>query len=165
MDIVIKLMADGLIVPIVVVAAYALLFRVASTDRYDVYMRIFMAGITAYILAKFAGSIWQPEQLRPFEQLGVDPGASYLNNPGFPSDHALFAAFLTVAVAFATRSRGLTITMALLTIGMCVGRVLALVHTPLDIAGALVIAAIGAAWYIGYDKKHAANPIAKRAKK
>jgi membrane-associated phospholipid phosphatase len=107
-----------------------------------------MAGLTAYLLAKLVASIYQPVGERPFQILGVAPDASYLNNPGFPSDHALFTIFLTLAVWFETRRKWLTIILAVLTLGVCIGRVLALVHTPLDIVGGLVIASIGALWYL-----------------
>ena len=147
MHMVTKLLADGLMIPIVLLAAYALLWRVPKQLRYDRYTRILMAGITSYLLAKFAGALWQPEKLRPFEQLGVTAGASYLNNPGFPSDHALFAGFLTLAVWYGTRSRKLTAIMVALTLAVCFGRVIALVHTPLDVVGGLIVAILGAVWY------------------
>lgn len=165
MDIVIRFLADGLVVIIALVAAFILLVRVKAKNRYDIYTHVFMAGITSYVLAKFIGSLWQPEQLRPFEQLGLNPGAAYLNNPGFPSDHALLAFFLVFAVWYAVRDRKLTAVLAMLAILMCVGRVLALVHTPLDIAGSLVIAAIGALWYTAYAKKPLHTHIANHAKK
>lgn len=148
MDILIRLMADGLMLPIVMLAGYGLLFRVDSRERYDCYTRIFMAGITSYWLAKIIGALWQPATLRPFEILGGVAGASYLDNPGFPSDHALFAVFLAIAIWYATKNRVLTGVMVALTALMCVGRVLALVHTPLDIAGGVVVALLGALWYI-----------------
>ena len=153
MSTIISLAADGLMAPIVLVAAYALLIKIPKKGLYDKYTRILMAGVTTYLLAKLIGKLWQPEHLRPFEQMGVDPGASYLNNPGFPSDHALFATFLTLAVWYGTRNRALTIIMAVLTLAVCVGRVLALVHTPLDIAGGIAVAALGAFWYVLHLKK------------
>lgn len=107
-----------------------------------------MAGLTAYLIAKLVGSIYQPAYERPFEILGMQAGASYLNNPGFPSDHALFTAFLTLAVWFETRWKRMAVFLAILTLLMCTGRVLALVHTPLDIIGGLAIAAIGSLWYM-----------------
>lgn len=152
-------------IPLFLLAMYGLFFRVPGHDKYDRYSRIFMAGITSYFVAKLLGSIWQPEQLRPFEQLGVDPGAAYLNNPGFPSDHALFAAFLTLAVWYGTRNRTLTVIMVVLTILVCVGRVLALVHTPLDVVGGLLVAGVGALWYKKYAKKRLQTHLAKHAKK
>lgn len=165
MQTLIKLLADGLMIPLFLLAMYGLFFRVPGRDKYDRYSRIFMAGITSYFAAKLLGSAWQPEQLRPFEQLGVDPGAAYLNNPGFPSDHALFAAFLTLAVWYGTRNRILTVIMVVLTILVCVGRVLALVHTPLDVVGGLLVAGVGALWYKNYAKKTIATHLAKHAKK
>lgn len=165
MDTTIRLLADGLIIVIALVGIGALLLKVKGPERYDAYTRIFMAGITSYVLAKFIGSVWQPEQLRPFEKLGLDPGAAYLNNPGFPSDHALLAFFIVFAVWFATRNRLLTIVLAAMAVVMCIGRVLALVHTPLDVTGSLVIAAIGALWYFANGKNTSHTHIAKNAKK
>lgn len=164
-DIIVKILADWLLIPIILISLYALFFRVDATHKYDRYTRVFMAGVTSYLLAKFIGSAWRPEQLRPFEKLGVDPGAAYLNNPGFPSDHALLGFFLTLAVWFCTRSRKLTIVIAVLTVLMCLGRVLALVHTPLDIAGAFVISVVSILWYKDYAKTRLRRFIGKHAKR
>lgn len=144
----IKLLADGAILPIIALAGYALLFLVPKGHRFEAYVRILMAGLTAYLIAKLLASVYQPSGERPFQVLGVAPDASYLNNPGFPSDHALFTAFLTLAVWFETKRKGIAITLAVLTICVCVGRVLALVHTPLDVIGGLVVASVGALWYL-----------------
>lgn len=143
----IRLFADGAVIPIVLIAGYALLFKVPNEGRFQVYARVLMAGLTAYLIAKLIGSIYQPAYERPFEILGVQAGASYLNNPGFPSDHALFTSFLTLAVWFETRWKAGAITMVVLTFLVCAGRVLALVHTPLDVMGGIIIAAVGALWY------------------
>ena len=165
METVIKLLADGLMLPIVLLAAYALLYKVPSVRRYDTYTRIFMAGLTSYMLAKFVGALWQPEKLRPFEELGIKAGAAYLNNPGFPSDHTLFAGFLTIAVWYATRSRWLTLTLAFLTVLVAAGRVLAHVHTVLDVTGGVVFAVLCIIWYTGMTKKSFQTFMARRAKR
>lgn len=144
----IKLVADGTIIPIVAIAAYALLLKIPKGNRFESYSRILMAGLTAYLLAKLLGSIYQPSGERPFAILGVAPGALYLNNAGFPSDHALFSVFLTLAVWFEAKQRRLAVLLGVLTVCMSVGRVLALVHTPLDILGGFAIASIGALWYL-----------------
>lgn len=149
----IKLIADGAILPIIVLAGYALLFLIPRGSRFQAYSRILMAGLTAYLLAKLLGAVYQPATERPFEILGVAAGASYLNNPGFPSDHALFTTFLTLAVWFETKRKGIAITLAILTLAVCVGRVLALVHTPLDVTGGILVASVGALWYLQRDKK------------
>src|SRR6476469_8424069 len=101
----IKLLADGLIVPVVLLAGYALLFRIPPGRRYEAYSRIIVVGLTSFLFAKLAGAVFQPEILRPFELLGAPAGASFLHNPGFPSDHVLFTAFLSLAVWFESRQR------------------------------------------------------------
>lgn len=165
METVIKLLADGLMLPIAVLAVYALLTKVPHAHRYDIYTRVFMAGLSSYMIAKFVGALWQPEKLRPFEQLGIKAGAAYLNNPGFPSDHTLFAGFLTIAVWYATRSRWITFTMIALTVLVAAGRVLAHVHTLLDVTGGIVFALMGAIWYVGFTKRSFHTFIARRAKR
>lgn len=162
-QVIIKLFADGAIIPVVLIAGYALLFLVPKGHRFESYARVIMAGLTAYLVAKLLASVYQPIGERPFQILGVKPDALYLNNPGFPSDHALFTTFLTLAVWFETRRKTLTIILAILTLSICVGRVLALVHTPLDIIGGIVVASVGALWYL--QPKYAAISNGKKDKK
>lgn len=147
MEIATKLIADGIVVAIAVVSIYMLVFRIDRRNWYRTYCYIVMAGLSSYALAKFAALWYQPETLRPFEKLGVEAGAAYLNNPGFPSDHALFAMVLTLAVWYGTRHRVVTGVLFAMTCIMAAGRVAALVHTPLDVIGGIVIACIGALWY------------------
>lgn len=150
MEWLVRLAADGLMIPIIGIALYALIVlapRQPVRMRYDRYTRVFMAGLMSYWCAKVIGALWQPEVLRPFERLGSEAGALYLNNPGFPSDHALFAMFLTIAVWYVTRRRWLSLVLLVMTIIVCIGRVIALVHTPLDVVGGVTIAGIGAIWY------------------
>jgi undecaprenyl-diphosphatase len=164
-QLIVKLFADGAIIPIILIAGYALIFLVPKNHRFESYARILMAGLTAYLLAKLLASVYQPSGERPFQLLGVSAGASYLNNPGFPSDHALFTAFLTLAVWFETRRKGLAITLAVLTLLVCVGRVLALVHTPFDVIGGLVVASVGALWYLQRSDKVATTNSGEKHKK
>ncbi len=160
-----KVIADGTIIPIVLIAGYALLVLVPKKGRFEIYARIVVAGMTTYLLAKLLASVYQPMGERPFELLGAAPGAFYLNNPGFPSDHALFASFLTFSVWYVTRRRDLTVILAILTIAMCVGRVMALVHTPLDILGGIAVAAVGSLWLAQADLlKLSHQPLAKKTK-
>lgn len=112
-----------------------------------------MAGLTALLCAKLVGSFWQPDAARPFVEMGVQAKASYLDNAGFPSDHTLFAFAIAFAVWFETRKKAIASVLFLLAFLVGVGRVLALVHTPLDIAGGVLFAALGALWYFnGRDK-------------
>lgn len=107
-----------------------------------------MAGLTTYLLAKLLGTLYQPELERPFELMGVAPGAAYLDNPGFPSDHALFVMSIALAVWFETKQKLVTAVLAVFVVLVCIGRVLALVHTPLDIIGGIAVSLVGAAWYL-----------------
>lgn len=147
-EIIVKLIADGAVIPVVLIGTWALLFKIPNGHRYKAYCRIVMAGLTAYLLAKLIGSVYQPELQRPFELMGVSPGASYLNNPGFPSDHVLFCTAITLAVWFETRHKLLSGVLVGLTLLVALGRILALVHSPLDVVGGVVIAVLGAFWYL-----------------
>ncbi len=153
LEFLIRLIADAAVIPVVLIGAWALLFKIPKDHRFEAYSRVLMAGLTAYMLAKFIGTIYQPAELRPFELLGVDPGAAYLNNPGFPSDHALFVTAIACAVWFETRMKKVSVALALLVLLICVGRVLALVHTPLDVIGGVAIALVGALWYSNVPRK------------
>jgi len=148
LDLIIHIIADAFVIPVILIGAFVLLFKIPKGGRFEAYSRILMAGLTSYLIAKFIASVYQPSFERPFEILGVAPGALYLNNPGFPSDHALFVTAITAAVWFETRMKKTTILLATLVVLICVGRVLALVHTPLDVIAGVVIGLVGAVWYL-----------------
>lgn len=152
MDTFVQLIADGAVFPVILVGTYALLFKLSSNDRYGAYCRILMAGLTTYLLAKLLGTLYQPEIERPFQALGVSPGAAYLDNPGFPSDHSLFVMAILLAVWFETRNKVLTAIVAAFAVLVFVGRVLALVHTPLDVIGGIAVAMVGAGWYLAAQR-------------
>lgn len=171
LDVFIRIIADAAVVPVVLIGAGVLIFKVPKGKRFEVYARVLMAGLTSYLLAKFVATLYQPASLRPFELLGVEPGASYLDNPGFPSDHALFVFAITCAVWFGTRMKKTSLLLLGLSLLVCIGRVLALVHTPLDVVGGVVIALVGAMWYSnlpskeeehGDGKSHSRKPATRR---
>jgi len=147
-DFLIRLLADGIMVPIVLIAIYVLVFKIKNNKRIESYSRILVAGLTAYLLAKLIAVIFQPAIERPFEALGTTAGASFLSNPGFPSDHMLFATAILCAVWFETRNKNISLVLAILTILVGVGRVLALVHTPIDVIGGVLIALFSSVWYL-----------------
>jgi len=147
-DFLIRIAADGMMIPIILIGAYALIFKIPKGKRLKSYSIILMAGMTAYLFAKLIGSIYQPVGLRPFELVGTVAGASFMNNPGFPSDHILFATAITCAVWFTTKQKILTWILIALIIIVGVGRVMALVHTPIDVIGGVLIALLGSLWYL-----------------
>ena len=136
-DILIIAIADWLVVPIIGVTGLALL-RLPRTQWYDVGARIFFAGLVAFFIAKMASLVYQGE--RPFVTLGAAPKAAYLDNPGFPSDHALLVVFCAVIVWLVTKRPAWAAIVGGMAALVCIGRVLALVHTPADVAGGIVAA-------------------------
>lgn len=152
-ELLIKICADYMMLPIIIIGSYALIFKIPKGHRFEAYKRVLMAGLTAYLFAKLIGVVFQPSSERPFELLGVNAGASYLNNPGFPSDHTLFLAAIVGAVWFETRQKIITVILTVCLAIVCVGRVLALVHTPTDVIGGVVIALMGCVWYLNYKSR------------
>lgn len=148
MELAIRIIADYAVFLVVILAVYAICMHVPQGQRWQSYCRILMAGLTALLLAKVVALFFQPELARPYQILGVEPGASYRDNPGFPSDHALFVVAIFLAVWFETRRKWLIVIIGVLAAGVCIGRVLALVHTPIDVIGGIVFACMGAVWYI-----------------
>lgn len=153
MDAFIRLIADFLVPIIALIGAYALLFLLPKkANRLQVYARVIMAGLTALLIAKLVAAIYQPDAARPFVQMGVEAKAAYLDNAGFPSDHVLFTTAIALAVLFETRKKSIAYVLFVLVALVAVGRILALVHTPLDVVGGFVFACFGALWYLTNKK-------------
>jgi undecaprenyl-diphosphatase len=142
----ISFLADWLLIALVVVSVGALLFGVPKGQRITRYSYIVMAGLTALLLARLLGLL-SFDETRPFIAAGVAAGASYMDNPGFPSDHAMLGFTLALAVIFTTRWQKLGIILMIMAALVGLGRILALVHTPLDVMGGLLVALVGALWY------------------
>lgn len=140
-DVLIKVVADYLVIPIILTGGIILLF-VPAKQRYLVWARAVLTGLVALLFAKIISLLYQGE--RPFETLGVDPGAAFLPNPGFPSDHALLVFTVTVVVWAVTKNKILSGALLAASIAVASGRVLALVHTPLDVVGGAFCAILAA---------------------
>jgi undecaprenyl-diphosphatase len=147
----VQLIADYAVFPVIILAGWALLM-IPNNQKYRAYCRILLSGLTAFLLAKLLSTVYQPAEARPYELLGVTPGASYLDNPGFPSDHALFVTTIALAVWFETRRKTVSIILAAFVVIVSLGRVLALVHTPLDVIAGVLVACVGGLWYLQRDK-------------
>lgn len=150
---IVRVIADGAVIPVIVIGAYMILFKIPKGRRFESYSRILLAGLTAYLVAKLVASIYQPSSERPFELLGQQAGALFLNNPGFPSDHTLFVTAITCAVWFETKNKLISLILAGLVALVCIGRVLALVHTPADVIFGVIFGLIGALWYLDYKPR------------
>lgn len=145
----IRLFADGGLIAVVALSALAGVYWLIKT-RPNVRVLapyVLMSGLTALLVAKLM-SLLPIQQARPFVEKGVEAGAAFINNPGFPSDHALVATVVVMAVYVLTPYRKTAYFLAVLAVLMCIARVLALVHTPLDIFGGIAAGLLGAAWYV-----------------
>lgn len=148
-----ELIADGLIVPVALIGAYALWLYVPKGKKLQAYSYALMAGMTSLLFAKLISIVYQPNAQRPFELLHQKAGALYFDNPGFPSDHALFVTVIVLAVFALTGRKKLSLVLAALALLVCIGRVLALVHTPADVIGGIAAGLIGGLWYLARDKR------------
>lgn len=141
-----RLLADGTLLAVLAIAAPLVIWSLRKRWWRDAPI-VIMAGLTSLLVGKVMSLLYQPAIARPFLELGVTPGAAYVDNPGFPSDHALLATASVAAVYALTRRRWLSGILALLVVIMCVGRVMALVHTPLDVIAGSIAGLAGAVWY------------------
>lgn len=148
----IHVIADWLILPIVVVGGLAILLW-APKPKIEAYKYGLMAGLTSLLVAKLMSIVYHPATERPFQLLGEKASALYIDNPGFPSDHALFVTVIVLAVYALTGRRKLSIFLAILALSVGIGRVLALVHTPLDVVGGVCAGLIGGLWYLTRPKR------------
>src|SRR5262245_31615956 len=133
----IKIIADWLVIAVVIVGGIGFLL-LAKPGRYQLMARAVLTGLAALLLAKIASLVYQGD--RPFVLLGELPKASFLNNPGFPSDHALLVFVITFVVWASTKNKPLSLALLIMSSLVSIGRVLALVHTPLDVFGGLACA-------------------------
>lgn len=148
-DVIVKIIADGLVFLIAIIGATTYLLQV-NKDRYQTYARTLMAGLSAYAIGRIF-SLYYTQTDRPFVLLGLDPKASYLDNPGFPSDHALFVITIALIVWAVTGRKLISSILAVLCLLVAVGRVLALVHAEADVVGGAVAALLGVAIWYGRD--------------
>ena len=89
-------------------------------------------------IAKLSGAVFNDP--RPFVSDNIKPLISHVADNGFPSDHALLTMAIASVVFVYNRKFGLL----LATISFIVGfsRVLAGIHHPIDILGAMIIAIV-----------------------
>lgn len=139
MDSLIRFIAQYLIVAIVagVVVAW---FMAPKVNRWRITLSVITAGIIALVLSRIASRLYYDP--RPFVTEHVQPLFYHAPDNGFPSDHSLLAMALTATIYFFNKK--LAGVMLILTVLIGVARVLAKVHSPLDIGAAWVIGIVGA---------------------
>lgn len=130
----IKIIADYLVVPIVLLGAWAILSSPKNV-RWQRIWQALIAGGVALVLAWVASLLYQDK--RPFLAAGVSAKASYLINTSFPSLHVLLVFTATFVVWGATKRPVISLIMLLLSIMVAIGRIVALVHSPVDVLGGI----------------------------
>lgn len=97
-----------------------------------------VAGVLGLLLIVLASNLYVDR--RPFVVHHVVPLIPHAADNGFPSDHTTLSMVIALSVLTVSRRWGLVAIVAALGVGAA--RVAAEVHTPIDIAGAVLIALI-----------------------
>jgi undecaprenyl-diphosphatase len=118
--------------------------KASKTKKVELATAVIVAGIVAYGLMKFAG--WLHYDPRLFVAQHIKPLVSHGADNGFPSEHTVFTTMISGTSYFYNKRLGFVVFVVALVVGA--SRVLAHVHSPIDIvAGVLIGATAGA---IGY---------------
>jgi undecaprenyl-diphosphatase len=104
---------------------------------------IVLAGILALIASRIAGKLYYDP--RPFvRNPNLKPLITHAPDNGFPSDHALLTMTLTAALYFYSHRWAAVALVVTAIVG--IARVLAHIHSPIDIIGAWIIGIAAAAF-------------------
>jgi undecaprenyl-diphosphatase len=140
MDTVIADLAQyGFILSLVV--AFVVWLRLPRRQQVELLAAGVIGGVICLVLVKAAGAVFY--DTRPFVTQHIAPLFPHASDNGFPSDHTAVTMLVGFCVLVVSRRWGLALLALSLLAG--VARVLAHVHSPLDIAGAVVIGASAAA--------------------
>ncbi len=119
-------------------------FQVKGRARWQFAAAVIIAGMTAIILSKLAGSLYFHQ--RPFVAQNIMPLVTHSGDNSFPSDHTIMATTLAAVIYFYRRRLGEYVFALAAVAG--IARVAAHVHWPIDIVSGLILGAI--AGWIGY---------------
>lgn len=112
-----------------------------------------IAGVLAVILDKLGGMLYYDP--RPFVSRHITPLITHAADNGFPSEHTVFTMTLSAVLIFYRRRLGILSFVLALSVG--ISRVAADVHSPIDIAGGIVIGLVA-----GYGGYYLAKGLLKR---
>jgi len=145
MDSITKFCAKYLFVLVVLIVIFVWL-RVGKKLRLKMAAVVVLAGILAVVASRVAGKLYYDP--RPFvSNPSLKPLIPHGPDNGFPSDHALLTMTLTAALYFYSRRWAAAALAVTAIVG--IARVLAHIHSPIDIIGAWLIgiAAAAVAYY------------------
>lgn len=114
--------------------------RVPAGQKWTLAVTGVAGGLAGLGFITLAGMLYYDP--RPFVAQHIHPLFAHAADNGFPSDHAALTMFLAVCVLFCSRLWGGALVVNALLAGTA--RVLAHVHSPLDIVARFVFAAVAA---------------------
>jgi undecaprenyl-diphosphatase len=109
-------------------------------------LMVVIGAAVAYLMVKVSGHFFYHD--RPFVYKHIQPWFSHGADNGFPSDHTTYSTLLAMCALRFNTPLGIVLFAVAIAIGSA--RVLAFVHSPLDIAGGIVFGVIAGliAWPI-----------------
>jgi undecaprenyl-diphosphatase len=128
----------GFVISVVIVAV--VWWRLPRPQKLELLVTVAIGSLLCLLLIKVGGALYY--DTRPFVTQHVAPLFAHSADNGFPSDHTVLTMFLALCVLYYSRPWG----FALIGVSLITGaaRVLAHVHTPVDILGAVAMAVVAA---------------------
>ena len=123
------------------VVAFIVWLRLPRRQQVELLMAGVIGGVVCLVLVKAAGAVFY--DTRPFVTQHIAPLFPHAADNGFPSDHTAVTMLIGFCVLVVSWRWGLVLLGLSLLAGAA--RLLAHVHSPADIAGAVVIGAAAAA--------------------
>ena len=123
------------------IVAFVVWLSLPRRQQVELLVAGVIGGVICLVLIKAAGAVFY--DTRPFVAQHIAPLFPHAADNGFPSDHTAVTMLVGFCVLVVSRRWGLVLLALSLLAGLA--RVLAHVHSPLDIAAAVVIGAAAAA--------------------
>lgn len=116
------------------------LIKQTRKQRLQFLLTIIIAGVIAYILSKILSSLYYDP--RPFVSQNITPLIPHAPDNGFPSDHAWFTSVIAACIYMFNQTYGKLAFAIVIIVG--IARVMAHVHSPIDIIGGIAIGVVAA---------------------
>jgi undecaprenyl-diphosphatase len=123
------------------VVAFLVWLLIPRPQKLELLVAGIVGGIVCLVLIKLGGALYY--DTRPFVTQEVAPLFPHAADNGFPSDHTAITMFVGLCVLVVSRPWGIVLIAVSLAAG--VARVIAHVHSPIDVVGAAAIATVAAA--------------------
>lgn len=149
MDNLIIFLAKYLVWIVFGVAVVLIGLEVYKTRNWRLLGFVALAFLTAFLVNQIL-HLLPVEVYRPYQLTGETPLITPSKDSPFPSDHVTFAFTAAFAALIMTKHRKIGIALLIAAFGVLAGRILALVHSPLDVVGGFMCALSGVVWYYIY---------------